>query len=482
MNLSANPSSRRRWLTRTGLGALSLSPLMSAVQAAIQREAKGQTPPLRFVFCVKSNGLWPELIQPESMAQQLPFQYETETVPGKNGKGERLDIIKDSWQGSRRSPFAAANQPHAGKLNPTMAPLAAHAKRVSVLQGLDTGYRLLSGSHKGEYQTLSGMQSQGREAPGPTLDAVLARAFPAPVPLLCLGHDSKSASGMSYLPISASDRHKPNAFYTKPSRAYADLFGVIDQGAAKDQYDVQSSILDFHAQDVKRLQAQIAGADREQLDRYLNAFDSLRHSRREIEAMADRLRQHTPGAPGELDIANPIRINAAHTEIAAASLISGLTNVVTLCLDRLGSTTYPGAGPLHSSVGHGQGGNVPGKRRLITGSHFEHIARLATRLQAIPEGDGTLLDHTVILYLADNGRDHHSGETNFPLVQIGNLGGRLTQGRYYAPGNDPKNPNNAVRTGDLWSTLLAAAGQPHRTFGRPKNGVAYQPVESLLNI
>ena len=463
-------------------GALTLSPLMSAVHGAIKREAAGEKPPLRFVFCVKSNGLWPEMIQPDSLRDQLPFRYETEVVQTKHHPKGAISINKESLQGKRSDPFNSADQKHDGKLNEVMAPLAPFADRVSILQGIDTGFHMLSGAHEGAYQALSATQSRGFEVIGQTVDSVFASAFPAPVPLLCMGHDSKSASGMSYLRISAEAYGKPNAFYTKPSRAYADLFGVIDGGAAKAQYDIQSSMLDFHVEDSKRLRAQVAGPEREQLDRYLDAFDSLRQSRGEIAAMADRLRENAPEAPGEIDISDPFAIHSAQAKIAAASLISGLTNVVTFCYDRVSSSTYPGAGPLHSSVGHGQGGVVLHKRRLITGSHFEMIGDIASRLNAIPEAGGTMLDNTLFVYMAHNGRDHHSGESNFPIVLLGNLAGKLKQGRYFAPGNDPKDKKGEthVRVGDVWTTLLAAAGRSQDKIGVPRNGVAYKPIEALL--
>ena len=481
-NNDAIPGITRRGLLAragAGLGALTLSPMMSSVHASIRRRASGGQPPMRFVFCVKGNGLWSELIQPAAHQDKLPFSYQT--VPNERIEGGR-DVVKDSWVGSRNTPYTAADEPIGDALSKTMAPLEPWRDRVSVIQGLTGGVNVY---HLGHYQALAATAARKRdskEVVGPTIDSVFARSFAGPIPHVCLGHDSKSASGLSYISISAADRGKPNAFYSKPSRAYADLFGVIDEGAAKARYDVQSSILDFHAQDVKRLQSQVAGPEREQLDRYLGAFDSLRHSREQIEAMADALREHCPGDPGEIEISRPIEIASGHAEIAAASLISGLTNVVTLCFDQLGTTSYPNAGGLHAGVGHGQGGNVPGKRHMITGSHFQQVAKIAAKLQAIPEADGTMLDNTLFVYLADNGGTHHSNELNWPVVLMGDLGGQLRAGRYVAYANDAddKQTTSHTRLGDLWSTLLAATGQPGSGFGHPKNGVPHKPIQTML--
>lgn len=461
-----------------GIGALTLSPFMSAVHASIRRQVVGGKQPMRFVFCMKGNGLWAELIQPQQMKERLPFSYQAQV----NEKGGQ-DIIKESWQNNRRTVYEAADLALGDSaLSETMSPLEPFRDRVSVLQGLSGGFEVY---HAGHYQALAATAARKRDTPevvGPTIDALLAKAFAAPVPHVCLGHDSTAPAGLSYISISAADRNKPNAFYTKPVRAYADLFGVVDRGAARDRYDVQTTILDFHAQDAKRLRNEIAGPEREQLDRYLDAFDTVREKRANIEAMADRLRAHAPDEPDDIQVSQPVEIASGHAEIASAALVSGLTNVVTICFDQLGTSTYPGAGGLHRNVGHGQGGDVLGKRERITGSHFEQIAKIAHKLHSVPEGDGTMLDNTLFVYLPDNGGAHHSSQYNWPVVMLGDLGGRIKSGHYHAFANEPTNDKTApsARLGDLWATLLNAAGLEDQPFGVPRNGIAHQPLGQVL--
>ena len=159
--------------------------------------------------------------------------------------------------------------------------------------------------------------------------------------------------------------------------------------------------------------------------------------------------------------------------------------MVTLRFDLLGSTSYEGIGGLHGGVGHGQVKNIIAARKTITGFHFEQIARIAAALESIPEGDGSMLDNTVIVYTSDNGETHHSSGVNYPIMLLGNLGGRLASRRYFAP--DPqgeKRPDRSkpgyTRLGDLWATLLAAAGEPWKEFGIPINGETHRPIDSLL--
>ncbi|NIP97753.1 MAG: hypothetical protein GWO24_31695, partial [Akkermansiaceae bacterium] len=79
-------------------------------------------------------------------------------------------------------------------------------------------------------------------------------------------------------------------------------------------------------------------------------------------------------------------VNEGNTGIAIAALLSGLTNVVTLRFDLLGSSGYEGIGGLHRDVGHGRVKNVLEARRKICSFQFTQIARIATALKSIPEG------------------------------------------------------------------------------------------------
>ena len=85
-------------------------------------------------------------------------------------------------------------------------------------------------------------------------------------------------------------------------------------------------------------------------------------------------------------------------------------------------------------------------------------------ISAVDGGNGTMLDHTTILFLSDSGDGHHPQLRTWPMVVLGNLGGRLkTGGRYLEfPGYGLANHRTI---GSLYSTLLHAAGQPRAKFG-----------------
>jgi hypothetical protein len=100
--------------------------------------------------------------------------------------------------------------------------------------------------------------------------------------------------------------------------------------------------------------------------------------------------------------------------------------------------------------------------------HAERVADLARRLDAIKEGNGTVLDNTLIVWMSDSGEEHHGFCAEWPLVTLGNLGGRLkTAGRFlqfprYQEGAK-ETANRTIR--NFYLALLHAVGDKRENFG-----------------
>jgi hypothetical protein len=202
---------------------------------------------------------------------------------------------------------------------------------------------------------------------------------------------------------------------------------------------------------------------------------------------------------------------AAQCDIAAAALISGLTNVVTINSGCGGlSPTYSG---ISNTSPHGLGHNGPDEKLKKKGYEVlsmyhnylaTQAAKLLNRLKEIPEGTGTMFDNTVLVFTSDSANNQHSKPGNgWPFVLIGNLGGALKSGQLIAyPLQDTRDhrtfktvysvANPMVAVGDknplinaLYCTLLHAVGKPRDTFNYDEGSKRYSaerfgPLGTLL--
>ena len=108
-------------------------------------------------------------------------------------------------------------------------------------------------------------------------------------------------------------------------------------------------------------------------------------------------------------------------------------------------------------------------RNLIRTYQMNLLGGLAGKLKAVPEGDGTMLDNTLILFLSDAGSVHHTGYHNMPLLALGNLNGAFKTGRYlHYP--DYNQPGHRVLA-NLLMSLLHGAGKPNDEYGERDLGL-----------
>ena len=230
---------------------------------------------------------------------------------------------------------------------------------------------------------------------------------------------------------------------------------------------VQSMLLDHMVDDIKRLQHALGGTDREKLDHYLSAFESLRERRRRLRGLEADIRKHAPAVTDKYRSEVETDRLEAHFDIAAASLISGISNVVTLRADTL-EVTYRGLGISKHVHGLGHAESVAGMtpveaRRRIRSFHVDQIAQVAAKLRAVPEGKGTMLAHTLIVYLSDAAEKHHASCEEWPFLLLGGLGS-LNGGRYLQyPGYGEQGHRTIA---GLYNSMMHWVGHPQDQFGR----------------
>lgn len=438
-----------------GTGSTILSPMLSSFAA----EQRGDFPQ-RFVFVVKSSGIITDRIVPESLKPQLTDTNKFVNAPLKG---------------------------HA--LPAEMAPLEQFKDQLAIVQGLSG--KMCKGGHSSWYGAMGVYKTGGEHSSGvvlrATADAELAKLFPSPFNHVGLALRGKvmgnETEGTLYPGISASGQGRELPFQASPDIAYEQLFGsaVANSPKSAKRHHLKSHLLDFMVDDIKTLEKTLPNSEREKMDHYLNAFEELQVRREKLAGMSDQIRKAAPEFDDRFASKSPEVRQEAHLDLTAAALISGITNVVTMRLDNI-STNYGGLGLSDKNVhGIGHGENCNGKtpeqaRDIIRLHHMKLLAGLAGKLKAVPEGDGTMLDNTTIIYLSDSGNEHHGNLDEWPYLVLGGSGGRLKiAGRYL---QYPKYGADGHKTiGNWWTTLLNAFGNPVEHYGNldlnlKKNGVA----------
>jgi hypothetical protein len=439
---------RRDALKTLGLsaGATFLSPLLSRIEA--QAAGKPITAK-RFVFVIESNGVRPEQLAPSGVTRKPREQREL------NGPEGFLDV-----------PLADKDLPF------SLEPVKDWKEKLTIVQGLSG--RICGGGHSNNFGALGCFATRGesKNILGETIDGALAKAIPGIFPHIGLGISKRLENNVIYN-VSAWGPNKGLPTLCNPAQAYATLFGSATDGVASQEFAAKNNVLDFLKDDVKAAEAKVAGAEKEQFQAYLETFETLRDRQSKLNEIKHTLREKGPVVSDKYKSAVETDRLDAQFDIGAAALICGLTNVLTLS-SAAGiqdfDITFKGLGlniDKHS-IGHGKG--LDGKTwadlyNIIRRYHFDLIAGLMKKLEKVPEGNGTMLDNTVIVYLSDGAEGHHSRCWEWPMVVIGNMGGQLKTGRYVDyPGYGRKGHRT---TANLYLTLLHLAGAKRDSFGVP---------------
>ncbi len=256
----------------------------------------------------------------------------------------------------------------------------------------------------------------------------------------------------------------PNPIEVNPRVVFDRLFGDGDSTDLKSRLEAmqeQRSILDFVKGGIDRLETKLGSADRRKLTEYLDAVRDIERRIQNAEQQSASttlpVMERPASAPQEF---------AAHAQLMMDLMViayqSDLTRVMTLMLAREGSNrSYReiGVADGHHNCTHHQDDPIKIADTIkINTHHVEQLAYLVNRMKSTPDGDGTLLDHAMLLYgssLADGNKHTH---VDLPVAVVGGAGGTVKGGRHLRyPENTPLN--------NLLLSMLDKAGVPTDTLG-----------------
>jgi len=226
-----------------------------------------------------------------------------------------------------------------------------------------------------------------------------------------------------------------------PRVLFERLFGDSDNTDAASRAAAlkeRGSLLDFVKGSVDRLETRIGQGDRHKLTEYLDAIRDIERRIQKAEEQNTTLKMPTVDLP----VAVPEEF-VDHARLMADLMViayqADLTRVVSFMLAREGSNrNYRAIGISdghHDCTHHQNNPEKIEKTIKINTYHVEQLAYLIDRLKSTPDGDGTLLDHSMILYGSSINDGNRHTHTDLPVALIGGGNGKLKGGRHirYAP-------------------------------------------------
>ena len=240
--------------------------------------------------------------------------------------------------------------------------------------------------------------------------------------------------------LSWSSPTSPLPAQAHPRMAFERLFG--DGGSIAERSSElrkDASLLDWVREDIARLKGKLGPGDRTKVGDYLDTV-------REVERRIQRAEASTAGSSIK-DLDRPVGVPASYAEHArlmfdlqVLAMQGDVTRVITFQLARETSTrTYPeiGVSESHHPLTHNGGDSEKlAKVAKINAFHVSLFAYYLEKLKATPDGDGTLLDHSNILYGSGMSNADIHDHTNLPILVAGgkpSSGGRHIQSRENTP-------------------------------------------------
>jgi hypothetical protein len=259
-----------------------------------------------------------------------------------------------------------------------------------------------------------------------------------------------------------------------PRVVFERLFGEGGNAdARRAALHARASLIDSFTKDIVKFKQRVGAADRVRLDQYL---ESVRQVEREIERAERAVKDNkTP------DLDRPVGVPAAFADHAKLmfdlqilALQADITRVIAFQLTREQSNrTYPEIGvndPHHPTSHHG---NDPVKVAQIAKINTYHVSLFADFLQRMkntPDGNGSLLDHTVYLYGSGMGNPSLHDHENLPILVAGGKATGLKGGRHirYAKGTNLANLHLTLldRVGIRLESFMDSTGRIEDLFER----------------
>jgi hypothetical protein len=361
------------------------------------------------------------------------------------------------------------------ELSEILQPLGPHQSQLNVVSGLRHALAYGSGATANHNRSaaafLSGASAKVGAQPhlGVTLDQIVAKRLGQDTPLPSLelmieGTTLNCGDGLSCSyrdTIAWQGETAPLPMENNPQVVFERLFGdgnTPELRAARRQQSL--SLLDSVVDEARTLQRRLPTGDKERLDRYLT---DVREIERRIQRAGDQLTDDLDVPPAPTGIPSDVEEHVKLMfDLQVLAWQAEITRVSTFLLSKeLSTAVYPKSGvrdAFHTLSHHSNVQENKDRFAVLNRYHVGLFAYFLDKLKATPDGDGTLLDHSLVLYGSGMSDGNQHNHTDLPIIVAGGASGRLKGGRHI------RNPKDTAMA-NLLLTMLQTLDIPADQFG-----------------
>jgi hypothetical protein len=379
-----------------------------------------------------------------------------------------IHVPEGMWAGAPRP------QPGATTLGPILSPLDKHMSRVCVLDNLAIPSSPNGpggdGHHRQVPHMLTGIEMFNQStAGGPSVDQVIAKAISSGRPFRSLQFAVRIIYGDTNARCIWDENRVSLPAMQDPFAAFSRVFKGEVTGAAPPP-DFRKSILDHARGELKSIAPKLSATDRHRLESYEASIRSIEN----------RLATVAPPTCGKPTLGDAFDVRAEpnyprtgrlQTDIMIAAMQCDLTRVASFQWGNSNDQctySFLGINTKGHDLSHNSGSGA--NKVKVYNWYAQQMAYLMDQLAARPEGNGTMLDNTAILWVSEFGDSNSHANRNLMWVLMGNVGGQLKTGKVL--------PCNNRSVNDVHTALCNAYGIPMAKFG----GAAYcqGPLSGLI--
>ena len=375
------------------------------------------------------------------------------------------------------------------ELSPILEPLEPYRDQMLVLSGIKANWNYIHAGASGSF--LTGATRGGRNEveiiADVSMDQILARHFAkeTQVASLELSMDGPANAGACTGNLSCAYTHtlswrtptQPLPMEWNPRAVFEKLFGdsgSTEPEAREARLRQHKSILDSVTEKLADLKKELGLPDQVKIDEYAEAIRDVERRIQKAEEQRDvelPAMEQPRGAPPVFEDHLELML-----DLQVLAFQSDLTRVITFMLGKEQSARpYPqiGVPEAHHPLSHHN--NIPeliAQMSKINRYHTELFSRYLAKLRAAPDGDGSLLDHTTILYGSGISNSTSHAAENLPLLVVGGGAGSLKGGRHLAYSGEPPMANLLV-------TLMDKLGVPVERLG---GSTGELPLDTLSGV